>query len=67
MLITIYFSPSDEDDLVSAVLKILSDEALRSALIVRGKERALRWTASEYAKSLIEIFDEVGKFRRCWK
>lgn len=63
----IYFSPSDEDDLVSAVLKILSDEALRSALILCGKERALRWTASEYAKSLIEIFDEVEKFRRCWK
>ncbi|HLW35879.1 MAG TPA: glycosyltransferase family 1 protein [Chthoniobacterales bacterium] len=58
-------NPSNDLEIASA-LKILSqDKIKRDELIRRGKERARRFTGSDFAKGLIALLDEFESIRRC--
>lgn len=60
------FDPSDDRDIARAIVKILTDTALRSELVSRGLARARQWTAREFVLGLDQFFDRFEAQRRCW-
>ncbi len=59
-------NPYRPRELVSAIIKLESDEKLRARLIRRGKKRAAKWTAQDFVKSAFEIFDDFAEIRELW-
>jgi glycosyltransferase involved in cell wall biosynthesis len=59
-------NPADESEIAGAIKSIYSDKAKRDDLIRRGKERARRFTGSDFAKTLLGLLDEFARVRRCW-
>jgi glycosyltransferase involved in cell wall biosynthesis len=58
--------PSNELKIAEALKSLFRDTAKRESLILRGKERARRFTGSGFAKGLIDLLDEFQAIRRCW-
>jgi glycosyltransferase involved in cell wall biosynthesis len=51
--------PSSPEALADAVRRVLTDEALRGRLILRGHERHESYTASDFRERLLRILDEA--------
>ncbi len=62
----LYFDPLCEEEIATAVLQLRQNPDLRAHLIEKGKARAANWTATDYLREIITIFDEFEKYRRCW-
>lgn len=58
--------PRDEEQIALAVKSLYDDPALRQTLVQRGLERAAKWTAEDFVKSVFSILDEFEPIRRCW-
>jgi glycosyltransferase involved in cell wall biosynthesis len=59
-------NPRDPGDIALGILRVYKDAALREELIRRGREVAPRWSAIQYARALVEIFQSFEPIRRCW-
>ncbi len=52
----LYFAPDHTDTLVNAMQRLLSDEALRSELVLKGSEQVKRFTWEETAKQTLQTY-----------
>jgi len=59
-------NPANEFEIAEALKSVRSDSAKRESLIARGKERARRFTGSDFANGLFDLLDEFQPIRRCW-
>lgn len=59
-------NPANELEIAEALKTLFHDKAKREDLIRRGKERAQRFTGSDFAKGLLDLLDEFQSIRRCW-
>jgi hypothetical protein len=55
------------DALAEALRSVLEDEALRARLVVRGRERAARWTGADFVRGVFRILDGLEPYVRCWR
>jgi glycosyltransferase involved in cell wall biosynthesis len=62
----ILVDPANELDIAQAIKSLFDDKAKRENLIRRGKERAVRFTGRDFARSLFGLLDEFEPVRRCW-
>jgi glycosyltransferase involved in cell wall biosynthesis len=60
------FDPQDEAQLAAAIKRLHATPGLRETLIQRGRERAKKWTASDYVRGIFDIAEEFKAIRRCW-
>jgi glycosyltransferase involved in cell wall biosynthesis len=49
-----------------AVLRLRRDWLLRQTLIVKGKKRARKFRQEDFARELLNLFDEFALYRRTW-
>lgn len=54
----IYFNPENKDEIISAVLKIVKDETLRSKLIKKGYKQIEKYNWINCARSTFEVFEK---------
>ena len=55
----IYFDPFDADDICAAMQRLLADEALRTQLSARARERVGRFTWEAAARGTAQVFAEL--------
>jgi len=55
------------DEIANAVKRLKDNPDLRNDLITRGRDRAAKFTARDFVKGLLGIFDEFEAVRRNWK
>jgi len=48
-------------------MRLKDNPDLRNDLITRGRDRAAKFTARDFVKGLLGIFDEFEAVRRNWK
>lgn len=60
----VYFSPEDTDMMAEVMMKIISDEDLRSDLIMAGQENVKRFSWDTSATKISAILDELSGYRR---
>ena len=58
--------PKDERQIADAIKRLHEDATLRDTLVSRGLARASKWTADDFVKSVLSLFDEFEPIRRCW-
>ena len=58
--------PDFIEKFAEALKSLFHDKAKRESLILRGKERARRFTGKDFAKGLLGLLDEFEPIRRCW-
>jgi alpha-1,3-rhamnosyl/mannosyltransferase len=54
-----YFEPGDADDCAAAMLRALSDPALRDGLVARGRERAASFSWDATAAATVAVYREL--------
>ena len=60
--------PLNPRDYAEAVRALREDPVRADLLVERGRERARRWTATHYARSVFELIDQrIGPFRALWE
>ena len=62
----ILVNPRDPGDIALGILRVYKDAVLREELVRRGREVIARWSAMDYARALVEIFQSFEPIRRCW-
>jgi glycosyltransferase involved in cell wall biosynthesis len=63
----LYFDSMSEQDLAERIKELLQNNLVREQLIHRGRQRAESWTARDYAREMISIFDEFAAVARAWE
>lgn len=58
--------PGDPESIASGILNVWKDKATRSRLIIAGRDRAQKWTASHYVRGVFEFLDQFEPIARCW-
>jgi glycosyltransferase involved in cell wall biosynthesis len=58
--------PSDPEEIGRALASVMSDGDVRNRLIAAGRERAIRWTTSNYVGQIFRVLDEFSAIRRNW-
>lgn len=58
--------PEDEDALVNALVRVLSDTALAEALSARGRDQARRFNWTATARAVRTVFEEAAHARAHW-
>lgn len=60
---SIYVDPDDADTMAKVIGRVMEDEALRSVMIVKGKEYAKRFSDERLCADLVEVYESlfVGK------
>jgi glycosyltransferase involved in cell wall biosynthesis len=53
--------PEDVSELTVAIWRILTDEALRADLIVKGRKRAQRFSWEKTAQQTLELYQRIGQ------
>ena len=51
---------------VARAVRQLEDDAVRAALVEKGKARAARLTPETYVRDVMSFLDEFELTRRCW-
>lgn len=59
--------PTDHEGLAEAIRSVFESETLRKTLIERGRQRATRWTGTDFVRGVFTILDEFERIRRCWE
>lgn len=62
----ILVDPSRPEEIAEAINAVLSSAELRDSLVSRGLERASRWSAAQYFRTMLEVFDRFSAIRRNW-
>ena len=60
----ILFDPTNDDELVDALWRIVSDADLRRDLGTRGHERAMQFTWERTVRATLAVWEEVSRERR---
>lgn len=55
----IYFDPGNEEDIVSKVMQVLSDEKLRSDLIKKGEKRYKEFSWQKMAQQTLKVYQST--------
>jgi glycosyltransferase involved in cell wall biosynthesis len=63
----LFFPPTDEHQLADRIEELMGDPRLRATLVRRGLKRAEAWTADDYARAVVSIFDEFAPIARAWE
>jgi glycosyltransferase involved in cell wall biosynthesis len=63
----LYFDPMKEEELAERIYDLYQSETLRGNLIGRGRARARSWTADDYARKVVSIFDQFSLIARNWE
>jgi glycosyltransferase involved in cell wall biosynthesis len=63
----LYFDPMNEQELASRISELLVDQSVQERLISTGRRRAESWTAEDYSRSVVSIFDEFAIIARAWE
>jgi glycosyltransferase involved in cell wall biosynthesis len=63
----ILVDPRNPDAIADAVKSLMDNPVMRTELIERGYQRASRWMAKEFVRSVITILNEFESIRRSWK
>lgn len=58
--------PTDDEAWVQAIIRVMTDQATRKDLILKGSARARQWSSNDYAYAIDDLISQFGKFRRCW-
>jgi glycosyltransferase involved in cell wall biosynthesis len=58
--------PRDEEAMALAVKRLREDSQFRQSLIVKGRERAARWTGKHYVEKVLSILETYRPALRCW-
>lgn len=58
--------PTSPKQFADAVMKLDRDEALKSRLIIKGRQRAANWTGKDFVERIVSILDEVAPVRETW-
>lgn len=58
--------PTDASAVAAALQRMFTEPQWRVDLIERGRVRARRFTPADFAMGLVEIFDHLSRYRRCW-
>lgn len=62
----LFFKPTDPEDIAEKIMILYTDHELRTHLQKLGLQRAKEWTAQDFARGMLEIFDQFSIIRRCW-
>ena len=62
----ILLDPTKPEAWCQAVVRLLQDVELRESLITKGKKRAQSFTPDDFARELLNLFDEFAAYRRTW-
>jgi glycosyltransferase involved in cell wall biosynthesis len=57
---SVMIDPDDVEDMAGALEQTVSDQALRQQLIEKGRQRAAEYTWARAARSLLEVYRNVG-------
>ena len=63
----VLIDPANPADIAAGITKLRADPALRSKLIQLGRERARRFTPSDYVRGMFGIIDRLEPILRCWR
>ena len=58
--------PKDSGNAAAAIALLYNDENIRSALIRKGYDRAMKWTGRDFIRGIFAIIDDFERIRRCW-
>jgi glycosyltransferase involved in cell wall biosynthesis len=58
--------PKKPREIAGAIKTLMTDPSLRDDLILRGKERAQRFSSADFVRSVYALLDEFEAVRRCW-
>jgi glycosyltransferase involved in cell wall biosynthesis len=58
---------TDPAALAAAVRQVCVDEDLRSQMVVRGRERARRWTGEDFVRGVFGVLDGLEPYVRTWQ
>jgi glycosyltransferase involved in cell wall biosynthesis len=62
----VLLNPTNHAVWSQAVLRLRREPALRESLTEKGKKRAFSLTPDDFARALINLFDEFALYRRTW-
>jgi glycosyltransferase involved in cell wall biosynthesis len=60
------FDPKKPAEIAQRVKELYDNPTVREDMIRLGRERALRWTATDYVQRVFGIIDDFEPIRRCW-
>lgn len=60
------FDPTNSEALAQAMLTLLTDRKIRTALIKKGLQRAQKYTPSDFVRDIYCLLDEFGPYRQTW-
>ena len=55
----LYFDPYEEDDMFSAMLRLVEDTNLRSELVLKGNNRVLQFSWQQCAKKHLDVYKSL--------
>lgn len=58
--------PKDPQEFAAAIRSVYGDSGLRQRLLLRGLERARKWTPRDYVRGIFSILDDFQPIRSCW-
>ncbi len=58
--------PTEPEAWAEAIQTLRRDPNLRTSLIAKGKDRAVRFTADDFVRGLFQVIDEFPAYRRTW-
>ncbi len=58
--------PLDARGFAASLARILKDDAERAGLVERGRARARRFTADDFAAGALDVIDEMVRVRATW-
>jgi len=61
------FDPKSPEDIAKAIVTLTDNPKLRSELIEKGFQRAIRWTGEHYFREIFSLLDDFESIRRCWE
>jgi glycosyltransferase involved in cell wall biosynthesis len=59
--------PTDSSAVAAALQRLFTEPEFRVCQVERGHSRAQRFTSDDFAAGLLELFDYLERFRRCWQ
>jgi glycosyltransferase involved in cell wall biosynthesis len=58
--------PRDPGDIAATIARLVSNPALRTELVERGRIRARQFTSDDFVRGAFEMLDEFAAVRGCW-
>lgn len=62
----VLFDPTSAEDMAAKILGVYTQPELQQALRTKGRQRAESWTAEDFSRGMLSLFDEFSRYRQCW-